>query len=114
MKTINTVTAMCCIGFVTFAGDTNFVAQFNSVWKTHNASNVLVFVEQNITTNKSPETLFARGIVAVFLQEWSQGATNYWEESMQMITTNTVYSETGKTNATKKNPTYPADVFGIN
>jgi len=93
---------MCCVGFVAFAGDTNFVAQFNSVWKTHNASNVLVFVEQNVATNASPEVLFARGTIAATLQACSQDATNYWEQAIQMVVTNNTYSEKGKTNAVKQ------------
>ena len=98
MRMIRMVTVMCCIGFVAFAGDTNFVAQFKTVWQTHNASNILVFVEENVATNKSPETLFARGIVSTMLQFWNQGTTNYWEQSIQMIATNNAYSEIGKTN----------------
>ena len=100
MKTIKTAVAVCCIRFVTFAGDTNFVAVFQAMWQTHNASNILVFAEQNVTTNASPETLFARGIVAIMLQSW-HGATNYFEQSVQMIATNNAYSEIGRTNVIK-------------
>jgi hypothetical protein len=101
MKRVNVIVAVGCLSVATFAGDTNFVAQFDVVWKTHNASNILMFVEQNVATNKSPETLFARGIVAIMLQEWGQGATNYFEQVTQMITTNNAYTEIGKTNIIK-------------
>jgi len=87
----------CCISLSAFAGDTNFVAAFKTTWNTHNASNILVFVEQNVATNRSPETLFARAIVAITLQDWCIGATNYWEQAIQMITTNNTYSVIGKT-----------------
>ena len=80
-----------------FAGDTNFVADFKTVWQTHNASNILMFTEQNVATNATPETLFARGVIAIMLQSW-QGATNHFEQSIQMISTNNVYSANGKTN----------------
>ena len=102
MKTIKTVVAVCCIGFVAFTGDTNFVAAFNAVYLTHSASNILVFTEHNVSTNASPETLFARGSMAIMLQEWGTGATNYWEQAIQMITTNDMYSAIGKTNVIRE------------
>ena len=91
-----------CLGVTAFAGDTNFVAQYNAIWQTRNATNIYEFVVQTIATNKSPEVLFARGCVAIDLQDWSVGASNYWEQSMQIISTNTVYTEAGRTNVIKK------------
>ena len=102
MKMIKMVIVMCCVRVVTFAGDTNFVAQFNAIWQTHNASNILMFVEQNVATNKSPETLFARGSVSGMLQGWTIGTTNYWEQAINIISTNTVYSESEKGNVIKE------------
>ena len=94
------VTILCCnINSFAFAGDTNFVAQLKTVWQTHNATNILLFTEQNVATNSSPETLFARGITAMALQEWGVGATNFFEQSMHMISTNNTYSNPGKTKA---------------
>jgi hypothetical protein len=101
MNKIKITIAVCSLGLLAFAGDTNFVAQFKDVWQTHNASNILVFVEQNVATNKSPETLWARGSVAGSLQGWLIGTTNYWEEAIQMISTNNTYSVTGRTNTIK-------------
>jgi len=92
------ITVVGCLGLRALAGDTNFVAAFNASWMTHNASNILVFSEQAVATNASPETLFARGSIAVAIQGWTEGATNYWAQSIQMIATNTVYSEKGRTN----------------
>jgi hypothetical protein len=102
MKRIRVVMMVGCFGITAFAGDTNFVAQFDAIWQTRNASNILVFVEQNVATNKSPETLFARGIVANTLQLWTQGATNYWEQAAQLISTNTVYAELERTTVAKE------------
>jgi len=99
MRKIVSVVVVCCVSFITRAGDTNFVAQLNAIWQTHNASNILVFVEQNVATNKSPETLFARATIAFTLQDWGIGASNYWEQSIQMISTNNAYTEIGRTNA---------------
>jgi len=87
------------MGLVSFAGDTNFVAQFNAIWQTRNASNVLMFVEQNVATNASPEVFFARSCIAMALQQWSIGASNYLEQAIQMVATNGAYSAKGKTNA---------------
>ena len=93
---------MGCVSFTAWAGDTNFVAQFDAIWQTHNATNILVFVEDNVATNVSAEVLFARGNVAIELQDWGVGATNYWEQSIQMISTNSAYSEIGRTNVINK------------
>ena len=85
-----------CISLMVYAGDTNFVAQFDAIWQTRNATNILIFVEDNVATNASPEVFFARGIVAGHLQNWAVGATNYWEQAIQMISTNNAYAETEK------------------
>ena len=55
---------MVISGSIGLTQTTNFADAFNAIWKTHDASNIFVFVEQAVATNKSPETLFARGIVA--------------------------------------------------
>ena len=102
MKTVKVIVIICCARFGAFAGDTNFVASFKTIWQTHNASNILVFAEQSVATNASPETFFARGIVAIMLQEWGQGATNYFEQATQMVSTNNAYSEVGRTNTIKE------------
>jgi len=102
MKKMKMITLIWSLGMTAFAGDTNFVASFKTMWQTHNASNILVFVEQNVATNRSPETLFARGGVALMLQEWSVGATNYWEQAIQTIATNETHSATGRTNIIKE------------
>ena len=97
-KNITTL-IMSFLSFVMLAGDTNFVIQVNELWKAQNASNLLVFTEINLATNRSPETLLARGVTAAFLQEWGVEATNLFEQAVQMISTNNAYSETGKTKA---------------
>lgn len=102
MKIMRVFAVVCCLNGVIFAGDTNFVVAFKVMWQTRNASNILEFVEQNVATNASPETLFARGGVASTLQFWSQGMSNYWEQAMQMIATNNAYSEIGRTNAIRQ------------
>ena len=91
----------CCMGLVSFAGDTNFVTSFKTMWQTHNASNILNFAEQSVITNATSEAFFARGIVAIMLQSW-RGATNYFEQSIQIISTNNAYSQTGRTNIIKE------------
>jgi len=100
MKIISTIIIICGFYIAIYAGDTNFVASFKTIWKTHDATSILEFTEQNVITNKSPETLFARGLTAGVLQDWSPGATNYWEQAKQMITTNDTYSLSGKSIST--------------
>ncbi len=84
------------VASVTYAGDTNFVAAFNVQWQSGNASNILVFVETQVSTNRNVETLFARGIVAAALQEWGRGATNYLGQAIQVAETGSLYSTQGK------------------
>ena len=98
MRKLTITILISCLNTIVFAGDTNFVAQFEAIWQTHNATNILIFVEDNVATNASPEVFFARGTVAVTLQAWSTGATNYWEQAIQMLSTNNAYSGIGKTN----------------
>jgi hypothetical protein len=76
----------------THGGDTNFVNSLNAVWRTNNASNILTFAEQSVSTNRCVETLLGRGIVAVFIQYWGRGATNYFAQAAQIVSTNTSYS----------------------
>ena len=89
-------------GSIALAQTTNFIEAFNAIWNTHDASNILAFVEQNVATNKSPETLFARGIVAFTLQLWPQGASDCWEEAIQMIVPDNAHFASWQTNAISK------------
>lgn len=80
------------------AGDTNFVAAFDLQWRSENASNVLAYVESEVATNRNAETLFARGLVAAYLQEWGRGATNYFGQAIAEAQSNTSYSAAGRSN----------------
>jgi hypothetical protein len=82
--------------FVTHAGDTNFVTAFNVQWQSGNASNILVFVKNQVNTNRNVETLYARGIVAAALQEWGRGAMNYLGQAIQEAETGSLYSTQGE------------------
>ena len=79
-------------------GDTNFVTAFDAQWSAKNASNVLVYVEAQVTTNREVETLFARGLVAGYLQKWGRGATNYFGQAITEAQSNTSYSASGRSN----------------
>jgi hypothetical protein len=85
----------------THGGDTNFVSSFNLHWRGNNASNILAFTETQLAGNRCVETLFARGIVAFFLQDWGRGATNYFGQAIRLAETNAVYSASGKTNVVR-------------
>lgn len=73
-------------------GNTNFVSALKVNWQGHNASNVLAFVEAELTTNQNAEVYFARGIVAAYLQEWGVGATNYFRLAIESAETDSRYS----------------------
>ncbi|MGI6495057.1 MAG: hypothetical protein ACOX5G_03035 [Kiritimatiellia bacterium] len=81
---------------VAYAGDTNFVAAFNVRWQSKDASNILVFMENQVNSNRNVETLCARGIVAAALQEWGRGATNYLGQAISATETSPLYSTSGK------------------
>lgn len=80
------------------AGDTNFVAVFSTEWQSQNASNILTFSESQISTNRNVETLFARGVVAAYLQKWGRGATNYFALAILNAQSNSMYSPVGRSN----------------
>ncbi|MGQ9661869.1 MAG: hypothetical protein ACUVWX_05950 [Kiritimatiellia bacterium] len=84
------------VASISHGGDTNFVAALNMQWQSGNASNILVFVENQVSTNRNVETLFDRGIVAAALQEWGRGATNYLGQAIQEAETGALYSAQGK------------------
>ena len=94
---------LCCflVASVSRGGDTNFVAVLNMQWQGRNASNILVFVENQVSTNRNVETLFARGIVAAAIQEWGRGATNYLGQALHETSTNALYSALGKAHVIK-------------
>lgn len=95
--------SICWVLFASFthAGDTLFVAALNVKWQSGNASNILVFVENQVGTNRNVETLYARGIVAAALQEWGRGATNYLGQAIQEAETGSLYSTQGKARVVK-------------
>lgn len=79
-------------------GDTNFVAAFSAQWSSQSATNILVYVDAQVATNRNVETLFARGLVAAYLQKWGRGATNYFGQAIAAAETNTTYSAVGRSN----------------
>ena len=85
-----------------FAGDTNFVSSFNTLWQSENASNVLSYVDGYLATNQNAEALFARGVVAAGLQSWGRGATNYLFQSITAVNASTNYTAQQKTALTNE------------
>lgn len=79
-----------------FSGDTNFVAAFNEVWRTQNASNIVAFTEANVNTNESAETLFARALAAVYLEKSARGGANYLGQAQIAVQVNPMYSVEGR------------------
>ncbi len=80
------------------AGDTDFVAAFDARWRSHNASDVLAFADAQVATKRSVETLFARGLVAAYLQKWGRGAVDYFRQAIAEAQANVNYSEEGRSN----------------
>lgn len=76
----------------TSRANTNFVSELEAAWQGHDASNVLAFIEEELTTNQNAEVYFARGIVAAYLQEWGVGATNYFGLATDSAGTDARYS----------------------
>ena len=98
MKVMCGLVVLALLSLNATAGDTNFVAQVNVVWQSNNASNILTYVEDNMSTNENVEVLFARGVVAAYLQGWGRGATNYFGQAMSMAATSQTYSPDGQSN----------------
>ena len=90
------ILALLCGTMECFSGDTNFVAAFNEVWRTQNASNIVAFTEANVNTNESAETLFARALAAVYLEKWARGGTNYLGQAQIAVQSNQTYSAEGR------------------
>lgn len=84
--------------FLARGGDTNFVGALNTLWCSRDASNVLVFVDSQLATNREVETLVARGVLAAYLQEWGRGATNYFALAIAAAYSNNSYSAAGRSN----------------
>ena len=78
MRKTSGLCALWLLSIVAARANTNFVSALEAHWHGNNASNVLVYVENELTTNQNAEVYFARGIVAAYLQEWGVGATNYF------------------------------------
>ena len=79
------------------ADGTNFVITLNAKWETSDASNVLSYVETDISTNASPEAYFARGLVAAYLETWGRGATNYLAQAADAVDSDPDYTSEQKT-----------------
>lgn len=97
-KSLFLVVVILATSFATRGGDTNFVAAFDAQWRSQNASNILIYVESQVATNREVETLFARGLVAAYLQKWGRGATNYFGQAITEAQSNTTYSASGRSN----------------
>lgn len=80
----------------------DLTADLNNLWAEHNATNILLFVENCAVTNRNGATLFARGIVAGTLQNWGRGATNCLSQSIIEITGSTNYTEEVKSRLSKE------------
>ena len=93
-----------------FAGDTNFVAEVNTIWQTRNASNIVAYVDGYLTTNRNAEALFARGVLAAALEVWGCGAANYLVQAIDEISTDSSLSAEQKTFLSKKVDAY-RDLF---
>ena len=74
---------LCCLSSVAIAGNTNFVASFNAIWQTHNASNILMFVEGNVaaqTPQSSSQSLADQAITGYVGSQPQKSNTFFTEE----------------------------------
>lgn len=101
------------MGVGAVAGDTNFVATFNTLWHSEHASDVLTYVDDYLVTNQNAEALFARGVVAAGLQSWGRGATNYLFQSITAVSENSNYTAQQKSNLTNEIGTVRELIYGL-
>lgn len=100
MEIKNVLYVACLVLTVNCRAD--FTSKLNNLWATHNATNILLFVENSVITNRNSATLFARGIIAGTLQNWGRGATNCLNQSIIEIERSTNYTEKAKSSLFKE------------
>ena len=80
------VSAMFLGGIIAHAETNQFVMALNAAWASKSASNVLGFIEKELTDRPNdPQVLFARAVAAVELEQWCRGATNYCARAIEMV-----------------------------
>lgn len=94
MKQAYMITMFAMIYAFAANGATNqFLSGLNTQWTSQNASNVLSYIDAELSNHPdNPQALFARGVAAAELQMWARGATNYVRQSMDALGISTNYT----------------------
>jgi hypothetical protein len=89
-------TVICA--FFVHAETNQFLIVLNTHWTSQNASNVLHYLDTELTSRPDdPQVLFARAVAAVELQQWARGATNYVLQAISAVNSATNYTSEEKT-----------------
>jgi hypothetical protein len=84
----NGLLAYLLFGVLTLSiwADETFLTELNEVWNTHNATNVLHFLNEKLAASSNdPQILFARANAALEMENWARGATNYVHQSINAV-----------------------------
>jgi|GEM_PF-1579077 hypothetical protein len=83
--------------FVANGATNQFLSGLNAQWTSQNASNVLSYIDAELSSHPdNPQALFARGVAAAELQMWARGATNYVRQSIDALDISTNYTSQEK------------------
>ncbi|MDR0993846.1 MAG: hypothetical protein LBN38_04690, partial [Verrucomicrobiota bacterium] len=74
-----------------------FLIDLNTQWTSQNASNVLSYLDAELSSRPDdPQILFARGVAAAEMQLWARGATQYVCQAMNALNFATNYTSEEK------------------
>ena len=97
---ITTRTATCLaflfLSASAWADGTNFVVTLDAKWRAANATEIRSYVDTELAAKTSPEALFARGLVAAYLETWGRGATNYMAQAATAVDADPDYTAAQK------------------
>jgi hypothetical protein len=97
------VVLILALSYWVMAQGGSFLQQLDEKWRTHDATQVLNYVETQRSANPdNAQILAARAIVAVSLQEWGRGATNFLAQAIQKTAASTNYTSSQKQIIAKK------------
>lgn len=82
---------------VVYATTNQFLVGLNAQWTSQNASNVLSYLDAELSSRPDdPQVLFARGVAAAEMQLWARGATNYVWHAIEAVHSATNYTSEEK------------------
>ncbi|MCO5069309.1 MAG: hypothetical protein M9910_11615 [Kiritimatiellae bacterium] len=96
-QTLLITLSILIFALVVHATTNQFLVDLNAQWTSQNASNVLSYLDTELSSRPDdPQVLFARGVAAAELQLWARGATNYVWQAIAALSSATNYTSEEK------------------